>query len=124
MNEYGNEMLRLCYLYLKDYHLAEDVVQETFVKAARSYDTFKHKSSEKTWLTRIAINCCKNMMRSHWFEMIRNNLEDYSQKIGENPMDDLIEKYSVSEAVMKLNTSDRQIIVLYYYQELYVRESS
>lgn len=29
--EYGDSILRMCYLYLKDYHLAEDVVQETFI---------------------------------------------------------------------------------------------
>ncbi|MGI5825465.1 MAG: RNA polymerase subunit sigma-70, partial [Bacillota bacterium] len=30
MKEYGDSLLRTCYLYLKDYHLAEDAVQETF----------------------------------------------------------------------------------------------
>ncbi len=59
IQEYGDSILRMCFLYLKDYHLAEDAAQETFLKAARSYDTFTHASSEKTWLTRIAINCCK-----------------------------------------------------------------
>lgn len=31
--EYGDAILRMCYLYLKDYHLAEDAAQETFMKA-------------------------------------------------------------------------------------------
>ena len=56
MDEYGNTVLRMCYLYLKDYQLAEDAVQETFIKAMKSYESFEHKSSEKTWLIRIAIN--------------------------------------------------------------------
>ena len=57
MNEYGDDILRVCYLYLKDYHLAEDAVQETFIRAMRSYGSFGHRSKEKTWLTRIAVNC-------------------------------------------------------------------
>ena len=59
MNTYGDELLRMCFLYLKDYQLAEDAVQDTFLKAMKSYQFFQHQSSEKTWLTRIAINCCK-----------------------------------------------------------------
>ena len=57
MNDYGDALLRMCCLYLKDYQLAEDAVQETFIKAMKSYGTFKHQSSEKTWLIRIAVNC-------------------------------------------------------------------
>lgn len=69
MNTYGDELLRLCYLYLKDYQLAEDAVQDTFIKTMKSYKSFEHKSSEKTWLMRIAVNCCKNVMRSRWFNI-------------------------------------------------------
>ena len=82
MQEYGDSIFRMCYLYLKDYHLAEDAVQETFIKAMKSYDSFAHKSSEKTWLIRIAINTCKNIMRNRWFQIIQNNLEDHIEKIG------------------------------------------
>lgn len=48
MKEYGDAILRMCFLYLKDYQLAEDAVQETFIKAMKSYDAFEHRSSEKT----------------------------------------------------------------------------
>lgn len=122
MNAYGNELLRMCYLYLKDYQLAEDAVQETFIKAMKSYDSFEHKSSEKTWLTRIAINCCKNVMRTHWFRTLRDNLESHEEKLSDDPIEDFLEKDSVSAAIMALNANDRQIVVLYYYQELSIRE--
>ena len=122
MREYGDELLRTCCLYLKDYHLAEDAVQETFIKAMRSYGSFEHRSSEKTWLMRIAINCCKNVMRTRWFRTRQNNLEDHMNRIDDDPADGLSEKDSVSAAIMALNADDRQIIVLYYYQELSVRE--
>lgn len=65
MEKYSDTLLRLCYLYLKDYQLAEDIVQDTFIKAIKNYDSFKHESSEKTWLTRIAINNCKNALKSY-----------------------------------------------------------
>ena len=40
MKEYGDAILRMCFLYLKDYQLAEDAFQETFIKAMKSYDAF------------------------------------------------------------------------------------
>lgn len=122
MNEYGDAVLRMCFLYLKDYQLAEDAVQETFIKAMKSYDAFEHRSSEKTWLIRIAVNCCKNIMRSHWFQIVRNDLGDDWEKTHDNPIEAFLEKDSISRAVMRLNANDRQIIVLYYYQELSARE--
>ena len=122
MHEYGDGLLRTCYLYLKDYQLAEDAVQETFIKAMKSYELFEHKSSEKTWLMRIAINCCKNVMRTKWFRTRQNNLENHMNGINDDPINDFLEKDSVSSVIMALNADDRQIIVLYYYQELSVKE--
>lgn len=122
MNEYGDAILRMCYLYLKDYQLAEDAAQETFIKAMNAYDKFDHKSSEKTWITRIAINCSKNIIRTQWFRNSRNNYEDYMQSETHNPVEACLEKNSVTSAIMKLNTNDRKLIILYYYQELAIKE--
>ena len=122
VNEYGDALLRMCYLHLRDYHLAEDAVQETFIKAMRFYDSFEQKASEKTWLTRTAINTCKNIMRNRWFQAVQNNIEAHIAAISGNPIDDFHEKNSVTGAIMKLNTRDREMIVLYYYQELSVKE--
>ena len=64
---YQLPLLRLCYAYLHDEELAKDAVQETFIKAYRNLNRFDGKSSEKTWLNRIAINTCKDMCKSGWF---------------------------------------------------------
>ena len=103
MNDYGDSILRMCYLYLKDYHLAEDAAQDTFIKVIKSYDSFHNKSSEKTWITRIAINCCKNIMRTQWFRNSRNKLEEYQLDPAENQIDAFLEKNSISTAIMQLN---------------------
>lgn len=125
MNEYGDAVFRMCCVYLKDYHLAEDAAQDTFIKAMYAWDSFRHQSSEKTWITRIAINCCKNMMRTNWFRMSRNELKDEARgKVHGNgdPLEKIAEQDSVTGAVMKLNVNDRQLILLYYYQELSMKE--
>ncbi|WP_141502369.1 sigma factor [Paenibacillus luteus] len=58
--EYGNSLLRMCFLYLKDIRLAEDAVQDTLIKVYKSYSQFKGHANEKTWIMKIAINVCKN----------------------------------------------------------------
>jgi len=69
---YEKDLLRLCCAYLKDVSLAEDAVQETFLKAYNHLNTFRGESAERTWLVRIAINVCKDMRRSAWFRLARN----------------------------------------------------
>ena len=125
MREYGDSVFRMCYLYLKDYYLAEDATQETFIKAMKSYDSFLHNSKEKTWLIRIAINSCKNIMRTRWFRFPMLSIEEQQYlDICKSLEDVVIEKDTVSKAIMSLNKSDRELIILYYYQELSVKEIS
>lgn len=117
MNKYGDSVLRMCYAYLKDYQLAEDATQDTFIKALRSYDSFQNKSSEKTWLTRIAINNCKNITRTRWFQFHRNELKVDNYIDNSQSIDNLVESTTILDAISKLNNSEKELIILYYYQD-------
>ena len=100
INDYGNSIFRMCFLYLKDYHLAEDATQDTFIKAMYSYNSFQNQSSEKTWLIQIAINICKNMMRTNWFRLSRNELKDDIQNLDDS-YEAIIEEDSISKVTAK-----------------------
>ena len=63
IEEYGNKLLRTCYLILNDREEAEDVVQETFIKVFNKIDTFKEKSGLYTWIHAIALNLSRDRMR-------------------------------------------------------------
>ena len=67
MEQYGSSLLRMSALYLKDADLAQDAVQETFIKAYRHLKDYRGDSSEKTWLTTICVNTCRDMLRTAWF---------------------------------------------------------
>jgi RNA polymerase sigma-70 factor (ECF subfamily) len=54
----------LAFRFMKDHAGADDVVQDTFVKAHKSLEHFRGESSFKSWLLRIAINTAKNALRS------------------------------------------------------------
>ena len=59
-------LLRLCFVILGDEALAQDAVQETFFKAWKNRARFRGDASEKTWLTRIAVNTCRDLNKSAW----------------------------------------------------------
>ena len=103
---------------MKDVHLAQDAVQDTWFKVYRNYDKFDANSSEKTWIMRIAINVCKDYLRSAWHRKV--NVQDVLAEIpvdGETHEDDtlLIE-------IMRLKPHYREVILLFYYQDMKISD--
>lgn len=56
-------VLRLTYRFLKDTGTAEDVTQDSFIKAYERLNSFEARSTFKSWLYQIAVNTAKNKLR-------------------------------------------------------------
>ncbi len=116
MAEHKTRLMRMAFLYLGDEELAEDAVQETFIRAYRGLDRFRGDSSEYTWLMRIAINTCKSMRRTAWMRVFRAGvpLDDAPEPGREDSYRD----DTVLRAVMELPDKLKQAVLLYYYQDM------
>ncbi len=117
-------MLRTCYLYLADRALAEDALQDTFMKVWRSMSSFEGRSgsSPKTWIMRIAINTCKDYKRTAWLRHV-----DRSKAIEDFPLafrDIAAESRTVFQDVMRLPDKLKQVILLYYFHDMTMAETA
>ena len=120
ITQYQTSLLRLCYVQLQDQALAEDAVQETFLKAYKGFDSFRGDSSEKTWLTRIAVNTCRDFQRGGWFKHTDRRITPEMLPVGTVQPD--TEDLDLSLALMKLPRKMREAILLYYYQDMSTEE--
>lgn len=116
IGEYGDELLRACYVQLRDRQLAEDALQETLLKA---WGAWKRQGgdivSQRAWLYKIALNTCRDYRKSAWSRHVdkRISLENLAVTDDSTPEDRLL-----FMEVMRLPEKLRQAIVLYYYHHL------
>ncbi len=121
VQQYQRPMLTICYAYFHEREMAEDAVQETFLRAYKAMDTFHGESSDKTWLTSIAINLCRSWRRTGWFSRVNRSVtpedlpiaagEDYDQSAAD-----------LAAAIRTLPDKLKEVVLLYYYQEMTVTE--
>ena len=120
IGQYERELLRACCVYLRDASLAQDAVQETFLRAYRALGNFRGESSERTWLMSIAMNVCHDMRKSSWWRFVdrRVVLEELPLTV-ENASETSI---ALMSEVMRLPHKEREAVWLYYYEDMKLRE--
>lgn len=120
VDTYQTSLLRMCYLNLQDIGLAEDAVQETFIKAYRALSSFRNESNLKTWLMRIAINTCRDMQRGSWWKHMNRavTLDQLNSTIPPVSDDVISLNMEIAQLPMKL----REVVLLYYYQNMTTEE--
>ncbi|WP_026674809.1 sigma-70 family RNA polymerase sigma factor [Alkalihalobacterium bogoriense] len=129
MEEYGERLTKLAYNYVKDWSLAQDVVQDVFVTCYQKYDEVESILSVKSWIYRITINRCKDIIKSSLFQRVIVNSSLFSvfksKEVG--PDMEIIRKDEqelLSLSVLSLSIKYREILILYYYEELSIDEIS
>ena len=110
-DEHGEAILTYIFLMVRDYQQAEDLTQETFIKAFRKHHTFSFQSSFKTWLFSIATNTTKDYMPLRYHFNLSMNEQD-SAPLPHQMMELNDQDLKLYSALQKLNPNYRQVIVL------------
>jgi RNA polymerase sigma-70 factor (ECF subfamily) len=127
MRQYSNKIMRVVYLIVGDYYLAEEITQEVFVKAYNSLNTFRGEASAYTWLYRIAINHSKNQLRrKNRVRFLPLSLEEDTEDIISEPLEEKVLKVSLGETIktciQELPLKYREAIILYYFEDMKVKD--
>ena len=62
--KYQSRLISTAFKFVKDVHIAEDIVQDSFIKAFNALESFREDSSFYTWIYRITVNTSKNFLVS------------------------------------------------------------
>lgn len=128
IRQYGNDVLRTAYMYVKDIHTAEDIFQDVFIKVNQKLSTFEGNSSIKTWIIRITINTCKDYLKSAWNRRVVPMMEYQEDSIiSETDYDD-VERQDTKDLIMKevlsLPSKYKDIVLCVYYQQMSLTEAA
>ncbi|MDF2541099.1 MAG: hypothetical protein K0S47_817 [Herbinix sp.] len=128
IRQYGNDVLRTAYLYVKDSHTAEDIFQDVFIKVNQKLSTFEGNSSIKTWIIRITINTCKDYMKSAWNRKVVPMMEYQEDAIVSDSDYEDVEKRDTNElikqTVLSLPAKYKDVVLCVYYQEMTITEAA
>ncbi|MER2126576.1 sigma-70 family RNA polymerase sigma factor [Solibacillus sp.] len=123
MIDYGNELVRVAFSYVKDAEVAKDLVQNTFIKCYKKLETFRQDAQIKTWLYRITINECKDYLKSWHYKMVqvKGFIHETTKSILPSTEKAVLEKYDqaeIKDTIYSLPKVYREVVYLYYYESL------
>jgi len=121
IDRYGLQLLRTARLILRDPSLAEDAIQETFLKAWQRIGSLRDEDPGP-WLTRIAMNESISLYRRrHRFQALTERFGRLGGSKHELPSE---ERLDLARALEQLTPEQRATVALHYYQDLSVEETA
>jgi RNA polymerase sigma factor (sigma-70 family) len=124
VDQHKDNVFNLAFRICGNREEAEEVAQDSFLKAFRSLNGFRMKSSFSTWLYRIVYNTSISFLRSRKKGMI--SIDEYPATVRDFIASDTPEEVAelkyreslVNFALQKMPEDERALVTLYYYDEL------
>lgn len=128
IDKYKNIAFSIALKIVKNKQDAEEIVQDSFLKAYKSIDTFKGTAKFSTWLYKIVFNksISKTRLKKLTTETLENRSQDSCNFIEINEAIQNIKQhereYYIKLALRNLDEIDYVILTLYYYEEKTIKE--
>ncbi|MFC0187126.1 sigma-70 family RNA polymerase sigma factor [Fictibacillus aquaticus] len=129
MRQYGEEIKRLVYTFVKNWEQAEDITQDVFVTLYTKLDTFRGDSAVRSWIYTIAINRSKDYLRSwhhrkisftdKWMPLTSASSTTIEEDVIQNSDNKML-----ADSVLELPLKYREVVILYYYKQFSLKEIS
>lgn len=118
LDRYGQKVFRMALLMLKDRGRAEEVTQDVFLKLWRALPAYDGRAAPGTWLYTIARNTCLSALRAESYRKTAP-LDESAEPAAASPapLDIPLDEY-----LSRLPEPQRQVIVLYYWEDRSVTE--
>lgn len=120
VRKYYDEILRYCNYHCHDAGYAEDLTQETFVNFFAKLSDYHFKGKTKNYLYTIAGNLCKNFYKKK--TEIPAEEEELKEIAGMDETEEVLDKIMINTAISSLSEELREVVILYYFQELKLSE--
>ncbi len=133
VNKYQKQVHALAWRKIGDFHIAEEITQDTFLKVYQKLATLKDPNQFSGWLYVIATNQCRAWLRKKRIETepldetdVDKIEEAYSRYVAEEQSKATIEtqREVVKKLLAKLKESERTVMTLHYLGEMTVEEIS
>ena len=131
VEQHSRTIFRVAYRMTGNEHDADDVVQETFLKAYRQLGRFEERANFGTWLHRIAINCSLDLLRSRGRhdkhrvsdedDMMSSTIETTDPRPDRLLLSAELQKHVVA-ALDRLSGNERTAFVLRHFEGMPVEE--
>ena len=132
-NEYRDMVYRIALTKTKSRAQAEDIQQDVFLALVRYSERIRDEEHLKAWLIRVTTNACHKHFRSAWIRL-GVHFDDALQKDDDAggeantspPAEEVVQQQEemeiVRESVEELAQKDREVIYLFYYEEMSIKQ--
>lgn len=114
IRQYSHMVYRLAYARTGSRQDAEEIYQEVFLRYIQKQPVFQNETHQKAWFLRVTANCANSLWRSPWKRCTESLPEELALETKE--------EIDLSHALGKLPPAYREVIHLFYYEELSTRE--
>ena len=134
VSKYQRQVHAYAFRKTGDFHIAEDITQETFIEAYQNLEKLRDSAKFSAWLFGIANHLCIAWFRKHRStskllrenHIIKTDTDTYSRYVALENERDIVEaqRELAQKLLSKLKESDRQVITLHYFEEMTSAEIS